>query len=464
MVFTEKLRIAKTKIIIRVISFLLLCFLPELYAQSFEAKINNCTAKVYLSEIIGEKTSIVDSIAGNSTGFYKLSLLSSNLHVGMYRISFDKNKWVDFVNDRANVSISTNANNVLDSLHIIESESNKLFYSFLKLNKAYKTKADLLQLILSRYPKDDDYYKTTQNKLAKLQNEYLEFVNITAQKNPHSFIAKYIRSAQLPVIDALIQPQEQLQYLKANALNNIDFNNSSLINSDVFINKAIEYLTYYRNPQLTKELLETEFMKAVDSLLNKAKINQLVYQHISEYLIDGFKKFGFDKILDYIVDNYVIKDNLCLDIKTEGLIKKRIEQAKYFKIGNVVPNIILEDSAKNKIDLNKIISEKTLIIFYASWCPHCKELLPRLNELYKSQKEKNIKILTISLDTKKEDWIGFIKNNCSNLLNVSDLKGWDGKAPTDYFIYATPSMFLIDKDKKIIAKPITFEEVNNYFK
>jgi len=380
MVLTEQHPLLNIKIIINIILFLFLSNLPASYAQSFEAKISNYNGNIFFSEIIGEKTSIVDSISGNSTGIFKFSLSSSNMHTGFYRISFDKNKWIDFVNDGENVSISTNANNVLDSLHIFESESNKLFYAFLKLSKSYKTKTDLLQLILSRYPKDDEYCKTTQNKLTQIQNEYLEFVNITAQINPHSFIAKYIRSAQLPIVDALIPPQQQLQYLKANALNNIDFNDSSLIYSDVFINKSIEYLTYYRNPQLTKELLETEFMKAVDTLLNKAKIHQLVYQHISEYLIDGFKKFGFDKILDYIVDNYVIKDNLCLDIKTEGLIKKRIDQAKNFKIGNVVPNIILEDSAGHKIDLYKIISEKILIIFYARWCPHCKELLPRLNE------------------------------------------------------------------------------------
>ena len=44
---------------------------------------------------------------------------------------------------------------------------------------------------------------------------------------------------------------------------------------------------------------------------------------------------------------------------------------------------------------------------------------------------------------------------------MSDLKGWEGKAATDYFIYATPTMFLIDNEKKIIGKPITIEEVKN---
>lgn len=419
--------------------------------------------KFYLYSLQGEKISQIDSITMSVKGKFQFTLDSQKHQQGIYRLSFDKNKWIDFINDREVIAIITDANNILDSLQVIKSESNQLYYSFLKLNKQYKSKSELLQLILARYPKDDDYYSTTRTKLTQLQKEYQEFVDVTSQQNPKSFIARYIKSAQLPVMDGDLPPEKQLAYLKAHALDNVDFNNDELINSDLFSNKSIEYLTYYRNPQLPKELLEKEFMVAVDTILNKAKVNPMVYKHVVEYLLDGFKKFGFDVIINYIIENYVIKDDICIDEKLETALQRRMDQAKYFKIGNIVPDIISQDLSGKQVELNKINAEKILLILYATWCQHCQTLLPQINELYKNQKVKKTEVFAVSIDTNKAEWQKFINSNELAWINVSDLNGWNGKAVLDYYIYATPTMFLVDRSKKLIGKPSNIEDLKSFF-
>src|SRR5690606_13398129 len=180
---------------------------------------------------------------------------------------------------------------------------------------------------------NDSYYQITKETLLKLQEEYLYFVNITAQSKPGSFISKYILSAHLPIMDASLRREDQLNYLKSLALDKVDFTNDELIYSDVFTNKTIEYLSYYRNPQLPMEFLEKEFKVAVDTILNKAKVNDIVYKHITEYLLDGFKKFGFDNVINYIRDNYVVADEICLEEKLETSLERRINQNKIFKPG-----------------------------------------------------------------------------------------------------------------------------------
>jgi thiol-disulfide isomerase/thioredoxin len=211
-------------------------------------------------------------------------------------------------------------------------------------------------------------------------------------------------------------------------------------------------------------LLEKEFQTAVDSILNKAKVNDIVYKHIVEYLLDGFKKFGFDNVINYIIDNSVIADEICLDEKLETALERRIQQNKLFKPGFIVPDIEMNDSAGSIVKLSNINTEKTLIIFYASWCPHCKDMLPQIYELYKNQKDKKFEVLAVSIDTSKTDWLNFIRTNKLDWLNVSDLKGWEGKAAVDYFIYATPTILLVDNDGVLIQAIINTEELKNYIK
>src|ERR1035437_1602404 len=197
--------------------------------------------------------------------------------------------------------------------------------------------------------------------------------------------------------------------------------------------------------------------------MNKAKVNQLVYQDITEHLINEFKELGFNEVIVYIVDNYVIKDDLCLDEKLRNSIQRRMDQSKHFRIGAEIPNIVIPDSTGKEVDLQDINSEKTLIIFYASWCPHCQRLLPKVNNFFRKQEEMKLKILAISLDTSKTDWLNFIRKNNFNWINVSDLKGGYGNAVQDYYIYATPTMFLVNDKKEIIAVPTNIEDIKKYF-
>lgn len=153
-------------------------------AQEIIIKAANSNGKAALFSLSGEKISLIDSITAVQKDKFQFTLL--NKHTGIYRLTFSNKKWIDFIYDNENVEMQTDANNILDSLRVIKSESNKIYYEFIKLNKAYKTKSELLQLIFARYPKDDNYYQTTKEKLIQIQKEYLNFVNAASQVNSNS--------------------------------------------------------------------------------------------------------------------------------------------------------------------------------------------------------------------------------------------------------------------------------------
>ncbi|MFW5756929.1 MAG: peroxiredoxin family protein [Tangfeifania sp.] len=95
-----------------------------------------------------------------------------------------------------------------------------------------------------------------------------------------------------------------------------------------------------------------------------------------------------------------------------------------------------------------------------TWCSHCVELLPRVKSWFRQFDPNNFEIIAISLDSSEKEWKEAVAAaGFEEFYNLSDLQEWDGKVTEDYNVYATPTMFLIDENRKILAKPETFEEL-----
>jgi len=431
--------------------------------RKVEILLSGSTAeKAALSMLSGETVAVLDSVTASVPGHFTFEM-NRILQPGFYRLSFDSRSWIDFVHDGEDIRIETDAAHISDSLRVLQSESNRLYNEFVRLSKTYKTKAEILHLVIARYPKDDPYHATTLSALSSLQARYAEFVDSASKARPGSFVARYIRSAQLPIVRGDLPPEDQLDHLKAHALDHVDFADADLTRSDLFSAKSIEYLTYFRNPRLPKNLLEREFNMAVDSILTRARVHETVYSHVTEYLIDGFKKFGFEECIDYIIDNYVVKDDLCLD---EGGARsatgKMIEQRKLFVPGAVLPVIALPDSTGRTIDFTTLRAERIMVVFYAAGCPHCRTMIPKLKAAYTGRKPGLTEVVAVALDGSRDEWLGFVREQKPPWISVSDLLGWSSPLVEGYRIYATPTMVVVDREMHFIAAPRSVEEAKEW--
>jgi thiol-disulfide isomerase/thioredoxin len=444
-------------------TILLVFCVPVATAQTIDVTVRSLPpGKAALSLVSGDKFILLDSIPASSPGHFTYALKSPVIRPGLYRLTLDQKRTIDFINDGEDVVIETDASSIRDSFRVVASEGNRLYNRFVRLNRDYKTKSELLQLVIARYPKDDPYYAATTATLSNLQGEYYAFIASASKEKPGSFAARYIRSSQLPIVDVSVPPEQQLDYLKAHALDSVDYADEDLVRSDLFAAKSIEYLTYFRNPQMPKELLEKEFMKAVDSILTRARLNEVVYKQVTEYLLDGFRKFGFEPVIDYILDRYVVKDDLCLDEGSGTAIGKMIEQKKLFVPGTVLPAIALPDSAGRTVDLKALPAERFLVVFYSAGCPHCRTMIPKLKELYAARKSRETEVIAVGLESSRKEWLDFVREQRPGWRSVSDLLGWNSPLVEGYRIYATPTMVVLDREMRLIAAPRTVEEAKEW--
>jgi thiol-disulfide isomerase/thioredoxin len=107
-----------------------------------------------------------------------------------------------------------------------------------------------------------------------------------------------------------------------------------------------------------------------------------------------------------------------------------------------------------------------IIIFWEPSCGHCKTELPNLynyyNELAKDGVDLEVFAMLGDKDTVK--WKNFVQENkLTNWINVWD-KNWGTNFKIFYNIYSTPTIYLLDENKKIIAKRINSEQVRDFIK
>jgi len=99
----------------------------------------------------------------------------------------------------------------------------------------------------------------------------------------------------------------------------------------------------------------------------------------------------------------------------------------------------------------------TLIIFWASWCGPCREEIPLLKKLRIQFNEDSLKMISVSIDENREDWIKALKKENMSWSHATIPAGGLPKIKTIFRFSAIPIMILADKNGEEIARIEGFE-------
>ena len=272
----------------------------------------------------------------------------------------------------------------------------------------------------------------------------------------------YIQADIKPRLPIDMTYEEQKAYFIEHWFDRVDWYDHSLIYSNILTNKITEYLGLYGNKDFSKAEIQQAFKVAVDQIIPLTMDNPEMYAFVMDYLVRGFERYDMQDVILHIAINYTPPSEQCENEDLESEALERLKKYEQLSIGNPAPEIILPNLKGDTIKLSEMTSNKTLLVFWASWCPHCTQLIPQLEEWYQEAKLGGWSLMAISIDSKKEDLENLVKELNLNIPILSDYKGWDSPAAKDYNIYATPTMIVIDSNMNIIGKPSGMEELRAY--
>ena len=405
---------------------------------------------------------------------------------GIYFLYLPSQKTQDLlIDDNQNFQIITDTSLSLSNTVYKNSIVNARFIDYQKNFLAYRNKdaelAKKLKDSTNAEPKESIKRQMNENRKA-----YEKFISKTITDNQNNFLGYLIKSIQdieIPEIpgDTTINPVNsnwQYYYYRNHYFSNFDLTDARLFRTPFYQDKVMTYITKVceQNPD--------SLMVQADYLIDKVKNDSTLFRYMLITLFSHFARsniMGMDAVTIHIAEKYYLTDSWWSSPKTLADIKESVKKTKSLLIGKTAPDMELMhvpsqhfiDAAKDTtlkryphagtmIDLNMIDAKYLVLLFWEADCGHCKKAVPEMYKLYEqSLKSLNVKILAISTlfgEEGKIEWIDFVnKNKMYDWINAWNPYSYQYKIKYD--IETTPQIFILDENKKIIAKKISPEQV-----
>ncbi|UPZ17885.1 TlpA family protein disulfide reductase [Flavobacterium humidisoli] len=393
-------------------------------------------------------------------GVCKISL-PADLTPGIYRLVYSQSEAASYIDLILNgseplISFSLDANKK-ETVVFKESDSNKRWYGYLLASRSRLLKIEMLSELWMNYPdRRDKILSAVKSSIEKEKEHYQNELKIFIKENKGSWQADM--AANTPYYFTDLNELQVLQdYDRRNHYwDHIDTQNEGLLHSPLYTDHILNYLRYYMNPQMHfgEQEMEEGFKKSSDTIMAKFGGNGKTQKFALQYLIRGFKEIGQEKVLQYIDQKYAHIALQCQDDQEKEAFEQRMACYELLKNGVKAPDFSWYDKDGVVKKLNDIAGDKVLVVFWASWCTHCQQMMPSLNEF--ALNNPNIKVLAVSLDDDQDAFMR-ITGKFNNMLHFCDFKKWNSDPVIKYNIVATPSFFLLDKERRIIDKYASFE-------
>ena len=447
-------------------------------AQGFKVTLETSNYKsglAYLTYYYGKNMNIQDSSVINSKGVAVFHG-KEKLLPGVYSIVFPgKNKLYDFLVDKGQtIVIKADTSDLVNKTVVTGSDANVLFQEYQKyvaekgkyLNKelqAYKTsttKADSASHE-KKYKELNDQLNVYRDKIIAGHPESMLAALLTSMKEP-----KILNSDPKTHQDTL----ENYQYYKKHYWDGITFMDDRIIRTPFFLPKVEQYFRNVVSP------VPDSIIKESDYLLLLARSSPEMYKFLLNWLTDEYiypKYMGQDAVFVHLFEKYHSKGvSSWLNEKQMKTISDRAYMLMSNLIGEQAADLQMVDSNGISKPLYNVKADYIVLCFWDPTCGHCRTQVPRLDSIYNAKWEKeNVKMYGVLTETKNfQQWKDFMKEHkMNNWINVYETEAQrkiveDAKKPSYkqlYDVIQTPTLYLLDKDKKIIAKKLTMEQMDD---
>lgn len=433
---------------------------------------------LYLGYHFGNKQYLLDSAKINSIGDAVFTG-TKKLQGGVYLIIYpDKSNWIECIIDKQQqFSLHTDTAKPIANLRFTGSNDNVLFSAYQK--KSMTIGKQIAQLRSAGAQTQSTKAKDSiNNKIISLNKNMLAYRNSFQRQYPRHLLSTIFNLLKDPEIPpAAKHPSGKYDslyayhYYKSHYWDGVSFTDDRLMRTPVLQPK---FERYFNNilPQMSDSLIIY-----ADRVLKASKPNKEMFKYFLSSLTDKYlnpQYMGQDAVFVHLFEKYYLTG--AADEWMSEAYKKFVFDRGYSMMANVIgkraADLPMIDTLGNAFSLYNFQAPFTVLCFWDPTCGHCQEEVPKVDSIFQNKwKQQGVQLIGIMTDGGKENWLKFIRehklNDWVHIYQTDEIKdklineGQPGYRQL-YDVYQTPILYLLDKNKNIAAKKLSFLQLDDY--
>lgn len=387
---------------------------------------------------------------------------------GIYIVMLsDKATYFEFLLDNgADMSITATASKLPTGLVFKNSPENERFQEYVSYLQKFGEQQKSLQARMEGAKTADDT-AAIRTEARKQSKQLMDYRRDYAKKYPNTLLTNIFKALETPQVpegdhflpDGTRDTTFAYNYYKSHYWDGFDFTDDRLIHTPIYDAKLDEYFNKLVVP------VSDSMNKEADWILKQTRGQKELFKYSLWWLTrnaETSKIMGMDEVFVYLVENYYMKgDAYWLDHEALEKYYDRARKIAPNLIGNVAPEIKLQDIKGKQHALSAVKAKYTVVAFWDPTCGHCMKEIPALDSLYnKELKQRGVKVYSVKTEGPDEKWQEAIKNHpgMEEWINVYDPNN-TSDFRSKYDIYSTPVIYLLDENKIIRGKRLDHSNI-----
>ena len=444
------------------------CFAQTGYKIRFKVDgLRDTTA--YLGYYYGESTFVKDTAKVNHVGEFTFDG-KQTLPQGVYFLVLNKTRIFELVvGQNQNFSLETSTADYVKNMKVTGDVDNKLFFENMIFNMERHLEAEPFIKTIQDSTLSENQKQEARENFTKVNEKVMAYQDKVIKEHPGTLTARIFK-ANKPIkipdppkkADGSIDSTFQLKWYREHFFDNFDLADDALIRMPrpIYQEKINEYLDKLYAPQADT------LKRALTRVVAKAKKNPETYKYAVWVAVLKYQNpeiMGLDEVFVHLNDSYFANGEM--DFWANAQMKKNLkdhaDRLRKSLIGQKGSNLIMQDVNLKPRALYDIKNKYTVLYIFDPDCGSCKKETPKLVEFY-NKKKFDVQVYAVSADTSMVKMREYISEMKMKWITVNGPRTYVGPYQDLYDANTTPTLYVLDNEKKIIGKKIPAEKLEEF--